>query len=141
MNYLKRYSDTLSGNRGWVILPIDDDDLLNGKIKNIHLASIKPGNIRGNHYHKNKTEYIFMFSGSVEVVIKDTVKNQIEKYDSIECDTPYLLIAKPKVAHAIKNIGKNDVYLFCFGTKPYDQNNPDVFSAILIDEISDIRNK
>jgi dTDP-4-dehydrorhamnose 3,5-epimerase-like enzyme len=130
---IQKYNDALLGDRGWVILPIDDADLLAGKIKNIHLASIKPMKIRGNHYHQNKTEYIFIFSGDVEVVIKDTVTNKIEKHDSIKCDTPYLLIAKPKFAHAIKNIGEKDVYLFCFGTKSYDSADPDVFSEKLIE--------
>ena len=132
MNYLEKYKETLTGDRGWVFLPIEDNNLLNGKIKNIHLASIRPGKIRGNHYHKNKTEYIFIFNGNVKVVIKDILENQIEKYDSIDCDTPYLLIAKPKVAHVIKNIGESDVYLFCYGTESYDPDSPDVFSEILL---------
>jgi len=132
MKLIEKYPNTLIGDRGWVILPIEDNDLITGKIKNIHLASIKPDQIRGNHFHKNKTEYIFIFGGMVEIVIKDIESGELYEYLSFDCKTPALLIARPKIAHAIKNIDENDIYLFCYGTESYDPNYPDVHNEKLI---------
>ncbi len=38
-------------DRGWCIRPITDDDIKDGIVSDIHMVSMKPGAVRGNHYH------------------------------------------------------------------------------------------
>jgi len=50
-------------NRGWVANLAEYATEQKYKIENIHLASIRPGEIRGNHFHKKQKEWILVFGG------------------------------------------------------------------------------
>ena len=100
-------------DRGWYIKPISDDDIQNGIISDIHMVSIKPGAVRGNHYHVNKTENIFIMGSTCRVLaIDNNTKEKEEKI--IEDNDKILFIIPPDVTHAIGNIGNEVSYLFCF---------------------------
>lgn len=127
MNYLKTLDLTQNTERGWVLFPFEDGQILSGNVKNVHLVSIEPSEIRGNHYHMNKTEFLYIFGGRVLIAVLDLNLDEKILYEEIDCSKfPVLLEASPKVAHAIKNIGESLVYLFCYGTESYDMQQPDV---------------
>ena len=134
MNYFDTVDGILADERGWVMFPVEDPELLDGHIKNIHLASINPRQIRGNHYHQHKIEFIYIFGGKVEVVIRDVEADQVVTHDYVDCYKPMLLVARPNISHAIKNISDKPVYLLDYGTEGYDPKNPDVIVDILIKE-------
>ncbi|MEK6979793.1 MAG: WxcM-like domain-containing protein [Candidatus Micrarchaeota archaeon] len=80
-----------------------------------YLVSIKPGKTRAKHYHEHKKEQIFVVTGVVEVTLADTKTN---KRSSVQLtnngkNVPILEIL-PGIAHAIKNIGKEDAMLVVF---------------------------
>jgi len=100
-------------DRGWCIRPISDDDIEKGIISDIHMVSMKPGAIRGNHYHVNKTENIFIMGSTCRMLVVDN--NTKEKEEKIiENNEKTLLVIPPDVTHAIENIGNEVSYLFCF---------------------------
>ena len=100
-------------DRGWCIRPISDDDIKDGIISDIHMVSMKPGTIRGNHYHVNKTEHILIIGSTCRVLVVDNnTKEREEKI--LENNEKDLFVIPPGVTHAIENIGNDASYLFCF---------------------------
>ena len=100
-------------DRGWCIRPISDDDIKDGIISDIHMVSMKPGAIRGNHYHVNKTEHILIIGSTCRVLVVDNnTKEREEKI--LENNEKDLFVIPPGVTHAIENIGNDASYLFCF---------------------------
>ena len=100
-------------DRGWCIRPISDDDIKDGIISDIHMVSMKPGTIRGNHYHVNKTEHILIIGSTCRVLVVDNnTKEREEKI--LENNENDLFVIPPGVTHAIENIGNDASYLFCF---------------------------
>ncbi len=100
-------------DRGWSLKPITDKDMKNGIISDVHIVSVKPGAIRGNHYHAHKTEYILVIGSTCRVVaIDNNTKKKEEK--TIENNSKILLVISPNVTHAIENIGNEVSYLFCY---------------------------
>ena len=100
-------------DRGWCIKPISDDDIEKGIISDIHMVSMKPGAIRGNHYHVNKTEHILIIGSTCRVLVVDNnTKEREEKI--LENNEKDLFVIPPGVTHAIENIGNDASYLFCF---------------------------
>lgn len=105
---LKSQIKKTSDDRGWMINFIQDNLLNDQEIKNIHLGIIKPGKIRGNHFHKEQAEWLFVFGGKALVAWDDGLK--IEKYKINKND--YFLFEIPAtITHSVKNIDNKDIYL------------------------------
>ncbi len=100
-------------DRGWCIRPISDDDIKNGIISDIHMVSMKPGSIRGNHYHVNKIENIFIIGSTCRMLVVDNNTNEKEE-KILENNEKTMFVIPPHVTHAIENIGNEVSYLFCF---------------------------
>ncbi len=92
-------------DRGWCIRPISDDDIEKGIISDIHMVSMKPGAIRGNHYHVNKTENILIIGSTCRVLAIDNITKEKEE-EILENNEKILFVIPPDVTHAIENIGK-----------------------------------
>ena len=113
-------------DRGWVIRPIfnkkndfkemDGDEGL-GDVSNLHVVSIEPNIIRGNHFHKEQLEFLVVMGGLVEVVWQhpDEEEKTIKKVDT---KSPVLLRVPQNVTHTIKNIGQDTVYVICYAKAP-----------------------
>ena len=112
-------------DRGWSIRPITDEEISAGKIKDIHMVSMRPGAIRGNHYHAYKTEHIFVIGSTCRVVVMDNnTKAREEKI--IEQNKKALLVIPPHVTHAIENVGNEMSYLLCYSKVKEDLDMKDV---------------
>ena len=53
----------LRQERGWSIEPVTSALLTTGGVGNIHLVSLEPGTIRGNHVHAKQSEWVVAFGG------------------------------------------------------------------------------
>lgn len=112
-------------DRGWSIRPITGEDISDGKIKDIHIVSMRPGAIRGNHYHAYKTEHIFVMGSVCRVVVMDNNTKEREE-EIIEHNKKALLVIPPHVTHAIENIGNETSYLLCYSKAEDDSDMSDV---------------
>jgi len=118
-------------DRGWCIRPISDDDIKDGIISDIHMVSMKPGAIRGNHYHVNKTEHILIIGSTCRVLVVDNnTKEREEKI--LENNEKDLFVIPPGVTHAIENIGNDVSYLFCFSRVKDGLKDSDVVNNKII---------
>lgn len=121
-------SDT--DERGFIVTPVSDEQLKS--IYNLHIVSLKPGRIRGNHYHEHQIEYICVLGGPSRLLAID---NKTDKKTDLILDGGKcpLIIMPPDVTHALKNIGKEAIYLLCYTNKPFSPNKRDTVKNIILE--------
>ena len=80
---------TVSDHRGWVAWPFVKGLDNESSLDDIHIPSLNPGAVRGNHSHSLSTEYVFITSGPCRAVFYDSELN--EKLElMVEKDMPRL---------------------------------------------------
>lgn len=115
--------------RGWLIE--NESPLVRDSMKHFLVSVSKPGVIRGQHFHKRKTEWFLIIKGKASIHFKH-IKTLESKIIEVNGDNPEIVEASPMIAHAIKNIGKDDLYLMALVNEPLDQKNPDTFAYKVI---------
>ena len=86
---------------------------LSTRFSDIHLASLAPGMVRGNHFHESCTEFLCVFGGLIRVKLANHDGSIVEDFN-VDCLLrPFIIEIPPKIIHAIKNIGNTTVYLVC----------------------------
>ena len=111
-------------HRGWSLNPILASGLAASSIGNLHVVSIKPGTSRGNHVHRDATEWLLVFGGAATIIWRSPAQPTPKKLH-LDGPRPRLFEVPPKVEHSILNASKEDMYLVAF----YDQPDPDTESC------------
>ena len=119
--------ETHSDMRGIVFEPIEKESIY--AQMNSHVVISEPDAIRGNHYHLSGTETIAVVGPAL---LRFKEGNDIYDF-KVPSKQVYKFVIPPKIAHAIKNIGKKDNILIAFNTVAHNSKNPDVISEILMD--------
>ncbi len=112
LNEIKRTDE-----RGWSLNPIAASGLPVDKTGNHHLVSIRPGTLRGNHYHSDATEWLYVFGGPATIVWRSPTHPDPQELN-LEGQGPWLFELPPMVEHAIENRGDSDCYLLVFCDRP-----------------------
>jgi dTDP-4-dehydrorhamnose 3,5-epimerase-like enzyme len=128
----------INEGRGWSLYPFGKEAVahfsngISGWIIDIHLVSIEPGAVRGNHYHMNKEEYITIFGGKAILSICEAEHPGSPMKIEIDGKVPFQKRIDQFVVHAIKNTGNFPIYLFCYSKliKP-DEKASTVYRKIL----------
>ena len=121
----------LEDERGWVAWPVRDALLKNGQLSNLHVPCLKPGAIRGNHYHADTFEFAIVLSGPCKALFLDN--NTGEKWTVLVTkENPKLFKISPDTSHAFKNEGQEDIFLICY-YKPFrESQNQDVHRYVIL---------
>jgi len=97
--------------RGWVTNPIVPPPA-GSALGHVHIASLAPGAVRGNHVHPESGEYVLVWGGRAEMTWDDSelglVSEETAEGELVVYEIP------PGVAHAVKNVGERDVYLIAY---------------------------
>ena len=101
-------------------------------IRDIHLASITPGSVRGNHYHKNHRELIIVVYSDAWILYWDNGPKTGTQKLSFSGSGSILIEIEHLASHAIVNEGNEDLYTIGLSDTPYDSENPDSHSRILV---------
>lgn len=112
--------------RGWSINPLKIADIRDKSLKDLHVVSIKPGTIRGNHHHPDATEWLIIYGGLASLVWRPVGNEAVNEF-LIEGEEPALFEISPGCEHAIKNLSHYDIYLTVF----YNVPSPDVVKSSL----------
>ena len=122
--------------RGWLteILASDDDS---ERIKQIHFALSKPGAVRGNHYHENRTELLCVTSGTGRILLEDTITHE-RKELMVTGDFPVLVKIFPGTIHAIENVADVPMHLLVLVDEKTERDNPD--AQRLLSKTSKLKN-
>ena len=119
-------------HRGWVAWPVSNEHLKQGRFCNMHLSSLKPGTIRGNHYHTTSFEYVFVLSGPCRVALLNNKTNETKQI-VVKKGAPMLFKIAPRITHAFKNEGNEEIFLLCYDETPGEQHTRDVHRHIILE--------
>ena len=111
--------------RGWLV-ELFKANQLEKPVKQLHIASIKPGHVRANHYHSKRIEWFFIVAGSAQLCLQD-IKTKKKVCFKLSPKEPKVITIFPYVAHIVKNLGKETVYLVSAQSDLYNPKNPDTF--------------
>ena len=99
--------------RGWGVEPFKAVRHLHKFQGNLHIVSLKPGAVRGNHYHTHSTEWILVCGGSARILWKTKPEGSVRQ-SAVNDSEPALFEIAPEIEHAVVNDCEHDVYLFVF---------------------------
>lgn len=117
--------------RGWVIEPIAEAELINRSILNIHILCTEPGSVRGNHYHLDRQEHICVLAGTFLFVAVDNETGK--RFELLTVADKSLCFTIPRnVSHAMKNLGQDRGYLLCYSDKAFNPDSPDTVKNIIL---------
>jgi oxalate decarboxylase/phosphoglucose isomerase-like protein (cupin superfamily) len=90
----------------------------------VHLASTKPGAVRGNHYHLRRREAIVVLPGPKWVFHWDEQEDEKQagapQHREFQGDCAVLILVAPGASHAVRNDGDGMLWLFAISSEPCD---------------------
>ena len=111
----KRWKDA----RGWVLNPLPLAALEGAPLGNLHVASMQPGAVRGNHAHGTAAEWL-LFCGGPAALLSGAEGKPAEEI-LIRGDEPELFEIPVGLPHAIVNRSDREIFLIVFyGPKELD---------------------
>lgn len=98
--------------------------------RNVHAAVTEPGEVRGNHVHRGKTEVI-----NVEgpALVRWREADEIRDH-RVPGDAIHRFRFPPGVAHTVRFEGDRRRLLVALATEPHDPDDPDTERVELIEE-------
>lgn len=91
-----------------------------GRMADLHLASIKPGAVRGNHYHLRRLALITVLPGVKWSLHWDEGASSATQHREFDGGCPVLLLIPPLASHALRNDGTDDLWWLSISSEPYD---------------------
>jgi dTDP-4-dehydrorhamnose 3,5-epimerase-like enzyme len=119
-----------SDGRGFRAQPIEDE--LVSSVSNVHIVSLLPGAVRGNHYHAHHVEHLCVIGGRVRFRAVDTESEETIDTELDGSRVPVIRIP-PLVSHAVKNIGAETLYLLCYSVVESGSWRGDVARRVVIE--------
>jgi dTDP-4-dehydrorhamnose 3,5-epimerase-like enzyme len=123
--------DAFTDARGWSVHPVDYTRLRAGEIDNIHVVSMAPGSLRGNHYHKAQTEDFFIAGGPCMLLFRNIASGEQEEF-TVAPDSLQRIRVAPGIAHVIVNASDATAYLVCSSDHRFSTEDPDTFREVLV---------
>ena len=100
------------------------------KFGQLSLLGIKPGCVRGGHYHTRKEEWFCCIHGRCEMAMID-IRDKSSRVVILDDSNRELVFIKPYESHTVRNISKSeDCELLVIISEEYDPNDPDTFKFI-----------
>ncbi len=103
------------------------------KIKEIHMTTILPSAVRGNHLHEKRKEFLMVLY-SDDFIFGYQEKNAEQPiFKHFEGKSGGIVIeVDPGVAHALKNTGNQPMIVAAFSNQSKDPNNTDITRKIVL---------
>ena len=103
--------------RGWVLNPLSLAGLEGRPLGNLHVASMQPGSIRGNHAHASAAEWLLLCGGPATLVAG-------EEEVLVSGEEPELFEIPAGLPHAIVNRSGREIFLVVFYEEKDLQTSP-----------------
>lgn len=121
---LRVFRDT----RGIVFEPVSAAEL--AAQQNVHVVLTQPGEVRGNHYHREATE-ILSTVGPALVRLRSA--GVVTDYQ-VPAGEVWRFVLPPGTSHAIQHPGPGPGLAVSFSTRAHNPHNPDTHRDVLIEQ-------
>ena len=91
-----------------------------GRTADVHLASTKPGAVRGNHYHLRRREAIVVLPGTKWSLHWDEGDKSAAQHRTFDGAGAVLVLVSPGASHALRNDGDATLWLVAISSETYD---------------------
>jgi dTDP-4-dehydrorhamnose 3,5-epimerase-like enzyme len=91
-----------------------------GRIADVHLASTKPGAVRGNHYHRRRRTAIMVMPGPKWSFHWDEGEGSETQRQEFDGRHAVLVLISTEASHAVRNDGEEDLYYVSISSESYD---------------------
>jgi oxalate decarboxylase/phosphoglucose isomerase-like protein (cupin superfamily) len=91
-----------------------------GRMSDVHVASTKPGSVRGNHYHLRRREAIVVLPGTKWSLHWDEGGDSFAQHREFDGSKAVLVLVSPGQSHAVRNDGDRDMWLVAISSETYD---------------------
>lgn len=98
--------------RGWGLSPLEALPVAREGIGDVHVVSLRPGAVRGNHVHERATEWLLVCGGPAVAAWRGD-GGQVGRME-IPGDAPLLLEIPPGTPHAVENVSDRVIHLVAF---------------------------
>ncbi len=91
-----------------------------GRLMDLHMAQIRPGAVRGNHFHLRRREAILVQPGPRWSLHWDEGEGTIAEHQPFDGTKAVLVLVWPGASHAIRNDGIGDLWFTAISSESYD---------------------
>jgi dTDP-4-dehydrorhamnose 3,5-epimerase-like enzyme len=102
-----------------------------GRAVDCHVMTVRPGQVRGNHYHAKKREIlIVVYKDRWSLCWDNGPATEIQRR-SLTGSGAAMVKVEPLASHAIVNDGQLDLFVMALCSEPYDPSAPDSFPRMV----------
>jgi len=116
----KKYTD----DRGW-LAEVLKEDFISKPVKQIYLSFSRKGKIRGDHYHKRKTEWFSVIRGKAIIYLKDLNTGE-EKEVTCSGENIQIIEIPPYIYHKVESLTEG-MLLLAAVSELYKENDSDTY--------------
>jgi oxalate decarboxylase/phosphoglucose isomerase-like protein (cupin superfamily) len=91
-----------------------------GRTADVHLASTKPGAVRGNHYHLRRRAAIIVLPGPKWSFHWDEGDGTAPQHREFDGSRAVLVLVAPEASHAVRNDGAELLWWLSISSERYD---------------------
>ena len=91
-----------------------------GRMADVHLASTKPGAVRGNHYHLRRRQAVMTLPGVKWSLHWDDGEGSAAQHREFDCCRSVLVLLSTGASIAVRNEGDGDLWMVTISSEPYD---------------------
>lgn len=103
---------TWGDERGWGLRLLEAAGLHSDEVGDLHVVSLRPGAVRGNHVHEQGTEWLLVCGGPAVAAWRARgAEEGAHARMEIPGDRPALLEIPPGVPHALQNAARHPIHL------------------------------
>lgn len=113
-------------HRGWLAEIVQAKDVGINDFGLILVTTAKPGQKKGGHYHKRKTEWYCVIRGRGLLTLVDNNSKEKEELEIGERNMVLVRIP-PLTTHTIKNIGGSELFLLAYVDEAFNEQDPDTY--------------
>ncbi len=100
----------------------------------IHATTLRPGKVRGNHFHVARDELLLVtYSDDWSFHWDSGDRTPVDRRSFSETGC-VLIIVPPYASHAIRNDGQAELQITALSSLPFDPDDPDTFPRVLTND-------
>ena len=91
-----------------------------GRIADVHVSTLLPGHVRGNHFHTRKNEVLIVLRQSEWSLHWDNGEGTPVQVKQFSGQGAEVVLIEPGSSHAVRNIGASELTIIALNSEAYD---------------------